>query len=402
MPLRDYLRGKQAARKDFGDDEEPAYSEQSHTGRNLAMGAGMAAPWAGLIGTKRQRDPGHPSTHTRKDFEKAMRSGDILLSGDINSGSTKSLVSLTSNTPEAYHAALVGNGGRHLIETGPDGVYRIPFSGQEGVDERHFRLLRPRMSPEEIAQQVAGAEQFADSMKQYSSAVARRGVKMKTPLDSAAFKWFANADSYGEAGPKTLLREMYVPKLRSEKAMRSDAAATQAARAGLAADPQAAAKKTTDALRDSKYYESNTAKLKHKIQTNNAYKHLPVLLQEEPHQPPSSVFRAGLPDCARGVCSSLPAQHLPAGKFVVPGKLPQHVLPGDYMRSDLYDTVASHSPRPVPSGQEKLLRHGLPIARLGAGLGTAAMVYGADRARDALVRKFKARKQRDPSQTNEP
>jgi hypothetical protein len=93
------------------------------------------------------------------------------------------------------------------------------------------------------------------------------------------------------------------------------------------------------------------------------------------------------------VCSTVPALSMPAGKAVVPGKLPSQVLPADYLRSQHYTPVARFSANPTAL-HEKILGHGPTLTRLGAGALGAGAVYGIDHW-------LKNRKKNRPAYTGE-
>lgn len=383
------------AHRDDGKTAAEDDAEESHTGRNVLMGGAMAAPWLGAIGAQRERpSPLAPDAHTFEQLSAMAQPGDVILSGDVNPNSSKSFVSLASSSPKAYHAMLMGRDG-HIVESGPDGVRRQPLNTSEYAKDHHLRLLRPKLSPGEIAKQIRGVEGFEKSVQQYADDVGRRTGKLKLPVTGEDLKYYTGAHAYGEADTRTMLREMFVPKLRSADAMNANMAETQAARRALAADPRGAAKNFVGALKGSDYYNSNKFLAKAVGQASKLHKALPTWLQGDAYVPPVEALNAGIPDCARGVCSSMPAQHLPKNKFVVPGKLPQHVLPSDYLKSDLYDTVASHSPKGTAL-HENVLGHGLTGMRLLTGLAGAGLTYGADKAVRGISQHFKKKKQESP------
>ena len=77
-------------------------------------------------------------------------------------------------------------------------------------------------------------------------------------------------------------------------------------------------------------------------------------------------------------CSNLISRSLPVGKNVVPGKGVTDVIPSDYLRSKIFKPVGTYHAMPI-SAIERVLQHGPTMARLGVGAAGAAGIYGLSR-----------------------
>jgi hypothetical protein len=84
--------------------------------------------------------------------------------------------------------------------------------------------------------------------------------------------------------------------------------------------------------------------------------------------------------CEGNVCSTMPAQsfHKATGRSVVPGKPAQDVFPTDFLRSDAFDMVGSHTTKEVQAIEKGLARRMGPWAlRGGMGAAMAGGTYAA-------------------------
>jgi hypothetical protein len=88
-------------------------------------------------------------------------------------------------------------------------------------------------------------------------------------------------------------------------------------------------------------------------------------------------LRSIIPDCAGGVCSSVPA--LQGGRQIVPGKSPLNTMPSDYLKSDLFHSVARYRGGARKDRLGKMihafLENGPSAVRVGASLGIAGLGY---------------------------
>lgn len=303
---------------------------------------------------------------TLADLAKNVQPGDVLLTGGATPknmpgtwwrnaasnfiGSNKWKINMAVGNPEGYHVATVANAGKRLHEL--ELIEPNNTIGVQGVPGKFFKnrpiqVLRPRLNPEEMASYVANLRQVAEA----NGAFADRALSPAYAGLRKSLGGNANpivAEMYDGWGPLSAgLKDLFKPKVRSAAAVQADHAVHQTALKGLS-DPAAREKILT------KMHE--------------------LAAGGKPLSP-------ALKDEIRQFCSTLPATALPVGKSVVPGKLVKEIIPSDFARSSLYETVGHLTPRQMAKLRlsERLMKHGPLLTRAGVGLGLAGLVYGGSK-----------------------
>ena len=365
-----YAQGVQASIDKYGldasVDQEPEDPEESHLGRNVAMAAGAALPFAGLIGQRKQIHKGKGEELDFQAFKDKIRPGDILLTGDKALDRSKGAISAVSGNPEGYHVATpTTRRGTHVAEmTGPGMLHR-----ETGIRENErMHLLRPKFKGEELQQFIDSQAQLARQVDDLRKGVKRhlRGVDIGgTDIDRAAR--FARGSTYDESGATmTGIKEMLLPKFRTAAGIEKQRDRVMAARKAFTpAEIDATAKRLATAIAAAR---QSGKELRHDI-----------LPQDLTHLLP--------PDIA-AICSTVPGISMPAGKPVVPNKLPKDLLPIDFLRSEHFEPVARYNPHPL-TPHDRLLRHGPLLTRLGVGGLLAGGIYGGSKLYSHLQKKFR-------------
>ena len=365
-----YADGVQASIDKYGldaaVDREEDPPEESHMGRNLAMMAGAALPFAGRIGQKKKIHEGKGEELDFDAFKAKIRPGDILLTGDKVLNRSKGAITAVSGNPEGYHIAMpTTRRGTHVAEmTGPGMLHRD--TGLRREERMH--ILRPKFKGEELRQFIESQEQLAKKIDDIRKGVKRhlKGVDIGgTDVDVAAR--FARGSTYDEPGATmTGVKEILLPKLRTAKGIETQRARIEAARKGLTPEQvDATAKRLATAIAAARQSGK-------RIRQDFWPEHITHLL----------------PCDIAGICSTIPAGSMPAGKPVVPNKLPKDVLPIDFLRSEHFEPVARYNPHAL-TPHDRLLRHGPLLTRLGlAGL-LAGGIYGGSKLYGHLQKKFR-------------
>lgn len=363
--------------------------EESHTLRNLAMAGGMAAPWAGLIGQKPVLHEGKGPLMEWEEFQKNMRPGDIVIQGKPDPSAIKNFVGAVTGKPTAYHVEVVGPRGTK-IDSGPrsgmasepgqitlDAALRemgyskedIPHLPPDVIDAakanlvprgERLQLLRLKMTPAQRKEFMKNLNQGVSTSDAYNKALERTLAKSQPSAQQAAA--LAEIGSGGTYNMRSSLlggiKELFAPKLKSESAVEAEKEKIIAARKAFIENQggqlDAAAQAGADRLKTMAPFK--------KVRGSR------LLLQTHV-----------APTCVGSVCSSFPAQALPKGINVVPGKGPHDILGPDWLRSEAVEPVARFDPHPTLQRHERLLRYGPTAARLGAGALLAGGIYGASK-----------------------
>lgn len=396
--------GRHAAFLKYAAGGDPDGEGESHGVRNTLMAGAVAAPFAGLIGQKKQIHAGAGDLYDYETLMKMTQPGDVILSGDTHMSSAKATVSAATGTPKGYHVSAVP---RHEGVT----FHSHPGTGT-GMDEAYMafkptsrlQVLRPKLSPQQ-------REEFLDNMD--TVALGRDGLARKTRAVLQKTHGYAKADAQEMAdlgaaglydlniGTKGSIKDLLLPKIGRGRSASTDADRAEALKAF---DQMAGRKK--DSISSgvaqkfddhAKAYARRAAQLPEKM---TAWLGTPIeadglggALKEKVRTTAgrglglrgvdSRTAMGNLPDCSRGVCSTSPAMAMPQGVDVLPGKSHRDLLPSDYLRSELFETVGRHDPKPQMSRSEKILSHGPTLSRLAIGAAGAATTYGVSKAWDA-------------------
>jgi len=365
-----YAQGVQASINKYGldasVDQEPEDPEESHKARNIAMAAGAALPFAGLIGQKKMIHAGKGEELDYHAFKNMVRPGDILLTGDKALDRSKGAISAVSGNPEGYHIATpTTRRGTNIAEmTGPGMLHR-----NTGMREgERMQLLRPKFKGPELEDFISGQTRFARQVDDLRKGVKRhlRGMNIEG-LDIDRAGRFARGSTYDEAGATmTGVKEMLLPKFRTATGIEKQRAEIQAARKGFnPTEIDATAKRLATAIASA-----------HHSGKEMRHDYLP---EDIAHLLPKNVA---------GICSTVPGACMPAGKPVVSNKLPNDLLPIDFLRSDQFESVARYNPHPL-TPHDRLLRHGPLLTRLGLAGALAGGIYGGSKLYSHLKKKFR-------------
>jgi hypothetical protein len=354
--LKKRTRMKTSAEEEKPPEEPKA--EESHLIRNALIAAGFAAPFAGMIGQQEAIHAGKGKHVSVETLRQLARPGDILLSGDTELTPVKAILSAASGTPKGYHAATVV-GRNRVMGSHPS----YGYEPDKILDGEHLQLLRPNLSKEETAAHVTGANSLEGSVSAYEEQIAknlrsRHGFNSPdaAELASGSRKGFYNNPEGIWAG----IKDLFMPKLRSESAIETDRQKILQAREKFQKSHAGSARDAASLI--------NAANTKTPEGANVSYDYM----------------SKHLPECVGGVCSTIPASFMPKDKPVVPGKLPSEVLPSDFLRSKHYTPVAQVNPLGPGKSTlaDKILSAGPWAIRGGVGLGLAGGIYGASRLWD--------------------
>jgi hypothetical protein len=297
--------------------------EESHLGRNLAVGGLAAAPFAGLIGRQKLIHDPHAGAEiarakTLHDLSRQARAGDVLVAGRPKWTSWKLFQTPITGSP-FYHADQVVAPGRYFL-AGERYIDPADFTDKKGVlDKARYEAALKHQAQLSPRRAIWQASNIADYGRHgYEDVVLLRPKEPLTPAQLAAIKREAAEGARlpykMSVGTKSVAKEIFVPKLNLWQ------------------------------------------KLRNLVRRNK-----PVV-------------------CQGNVCSTFPAQALQdAGivEQVVRGKAPPSVLTADYLRSGAFEPVTHwRSPTAAPEMSAKALRRlGLGV-RGALGLGLAGTAYG--------------------------
>lgn len=337
LTLSSFLKRAEDATEPDGSVD---YRGSGHLGRNLLMAGAASAPWLGAIGEKRVRHQ-NQNTHSVDQLHANAAPGDVFLVGKEKFNDNKAFISLASPVPDGYRVMLAGNNGE-LFETAERGVERHlgGLKAHEAAKNHHIMHLRPKMSPGEVQHQLDRMNSFERAAQRFNGAVASAAAPGDVERQQRIKNHVANAN-YGEAGIPSLIREMYLPKLLRPATLEANKAEAFAARETLGANIDAFAQ--TAAKNINAGDAGRLAKLRNTARSSRLNKMLPPYMQLIPEFASGALDHA-LPECAKGVCSSLPATMLPEGRYVVPGKLPQRIIPAT-TRARSSTTSSAPTPR---------------------------------------------------------
>lgn len=349
------------------DDTE----DNRHLARNVAMGGALALPWAGTIGEQPLKHyRGGVEAKSLEEIKKMFRPGDIIVQGDKEIDPFKIFSGLSTGQPETLHIEAVGRRGR-TYAAGGGGMEHGTIADFVPKKTR-LQLLRPRMTPQEIQEQLANMEQGLKTTSTFDKHFTRalRKEKLSPEIVEKLRGVMGNATYNTYGGAAAAVKNVLMPKLRSPEAIDAAKQHTIDSRTAFNANQGGAADTAAQAA---------IARLKR-------FRHLKKLPQS------AAIFQSQItPECVGSVCTSFPAQALPKGKYVVPGKLHSELLGADYLRSNLYEPVAHYGFRGPAPVHERLLRAGPTALRLGTGAALAGGVYGASK----LLERYRNRGQKD-------
>lgn len=334
-------------------------AEESHLLRNLGMAGAMAAPWGGTIGEQKLIHEGKGvDTRSLAEFRKHFRPGDIILQGDEAIEPFKVFSGISTGQPKALHVEVVGRKNQ-MYGAGGSGMQAAPIKEFTPTHSR-LQLLRPKMTPGEVTEQMRNMEQGLRTTstfeKHLTHALDARGHDADQIEKLLRVTGNGTYNTYEAAG--TALKNLFVPKLRSEAAA------------------EAAKQQTVEARRAFNRNQGGFAKDVAEDGVARLDRFHP--LRKVPQS--AALFQSQIaPACVGSICSTFPAQALPQGKNVVPGKLPSEVMGSDYLRSNMYEPVARHGFGTPDPFHETLLKHGPLAARLGVGAALAGSVYGGSK-----------------------
>jgi hypothetical protein len=365
-----YAQGVQASIDKYGldasVDQDPEDPEESHLARNVAMTAAAAIPFAGLIGQRKAIHQGKGEELDFGAFKQKILPGDVLLTGDRALDRSKGAITAVSGNPEGYHIATpTTRRGTHVAEmTGPGMLHR-----DTGIRKNErMQILRPKFRGEELKSFIAQQEEFAaraDALRRATKRHLRAQGYSGDALDRAAR--FARGTTYDESqATMTGVKEILLPKFRPARGIDKQQKEIQAARAAFSPEEiDATGKRLATAIAAAR---DSGKRLYHDI-----------LPKDLTHLLPKNVA---------GICSTVPGACMPAGKPVVPNKLPNDLLPLDYLRSEHFEPVARYNPH-AATPHDLLLRHGPLLTRLGVAGALAGGIYGGTKLYSHLKKKFR-------------
>lgn len=150
--------------------------EEDHTVRNTTMGIVMAYPLA--IGAVNRRGAVPLAARSSNDFselERALRPGDVLVSGSPRTSELKTMISSVNADPDYQHVGtyLGKNGGGHQVaDTVNNGSFGV--HGASGLSgDRNVRVLRFK-DPNDLSRLNLHMGELANAQTPYSTS---RGVK---------------------------------------------------------------------------------------------------------------------------------------------------------------------------------------------------------------------------------
>jgi len=340
-------------------DEDESGRPEDHTLRNLGMAGAMAAPWAGMIGDQ-------PVIHDRKgvsvsslaELKKHFRPGDIILQGDKAGDPFKIFSGISTGQPKSLHVEMVGRKGQ-MYGAGGSGMQAAPIAEFKPKHTR-LQLLRPDMTQEQINEQLRNMEQGLRTTgtfeKHMEKALRGQGRTVAETEKLLGVLGNATYNTYEAAG--TALKNLFMPKLRSADAAEAAKRQTIEARAAFNRNEGGFASDTAQAGLD-------------RLKRFHPVRKVPQS---------AALFQSQVaPACIGSICSTFPAQALPQGKHVVPGKLPSEVLGADYLKSTMYKPVAHWGFGTPDPTHETLLKYGPTAARLGVGAALAGGIYGGSK-----------------------
>lgn len=366
-----------AVRRDGADDEE------SSVGRNLAVGAAAALPFAGLI--RRPAGANHQDRGQLYEdwaaFQKTLQPGDVLLTGDNDLTANRVSISIPTGTPTGKHVSVVGmdNDVHHFIPQQGYSTTRLgllaPYM-QDGAERfTHVQVLRPKMTPEQrdaFINNLREQGRFQDDVRfnvrrkleallASDTPVAAELRKLSRPQLEERVDTLVNLYSK-QKGISAGAHELFVPKLRDMHA------GTLAAHSDVTRGaPGATVEETGDRIVAG--FKSLTAR--------PGWHEQPFTGDELVHC---------MPYARTGVCSSNVAKAfntaLNAG--LVTDKLPDNVLPHDFLRSNALTPVSRFTrTNAPPPAIDRVLRAAPMLTRAAAGVGLAGGVYGLSRYLDS-------------------
>lgn len=341
---------------DDPDGKRDAEVEESHKLRNTLMAGAAVTPFAGMIGQQRMQHLNQGAEMSFQDLKKTLKPGDVVLSADQRMGLLKGIVGTMTGTPQGYHVATVRDNNGNIIES-------TPRAGLEGtnfkrrgwhLDSRdRLQVLRPNFSPDERKEFLRNLEQGVDVGNLYEKKL-HGALKARGVPEAKDWANFARGGTYDTAGGlKGGIKEFLVPKLHGPEAIEAQKTQIQEARAQFLKGPDAHVAGEIGAARVQKLMNKDIGQ--HNL-----------------------LYGSVTPSCVGGVCSTFPAQAMPKGKSVVPGKLPNDMLASDFLRSEHFTPVARYQHGPMTL-HEKVLSHGPTLARAGIGALGAAGVYGVSK-----------------------
>lgn len=382
-----YENGQRNALIKLGLSRDPtSYQEdEDHTARNVAMGVAAAAPFAGMVGEKPLVHAGKGDLVDYETLRKTVRPGDVLLTGDTEFGFTKGIVNAASGTPSGYHVAVVSPN-KDIYEAHPRyGLSLTDFS----PDKERIQVLRPKLESHELEQFIGNLDTAVQGAGDFESSLERQlRKKGYGKIDAADMAEIGRGSLYDNPqGIKAGLKELFLPKLRQDVGNAAEVQKAeyvkgrqQFSESGYKQHAKTVAdvidRKMTTGDQRTQWIDKNFGFLPERLRGRLG----PAL--ESKH------VRPAMPDCVGGVCSTLPASAMPAGKNVIPSKKPSDVLPNDFLRSNMFEPVARYDPAPYQM-HDKVLKYGPTLARAGVGLGLAGAVYGSSKLWD----RWKAKKE---------
>ena len=308
-------------------NKEPRKDPETHLGRNIAMGAAAAAPFAGMIGQQPIiHDPlrGAEGKKFRNltHLSNQAQTGDILLMSKPKGSLFKRLITPQSGS-EFYHAQpVVGRRGNDALTTD------VGYIGTKKTDTKSMLRRTNRVS--ELG------------LYDYPDVVLLRPKKPLTAAQQKVFQRQALERSHYETGydparaAGTFIRDTFMPKIKGL----TGAGAQQA---------------------------------KHKYD---------IFQGADKNLNPKGVPKKGIV-CTGNTCATVPAQAMESATShsVVPGKAAQDVYPTDFLRSNEYELVGSRIKSQYHN--QALVRAAPYLVRGGLGLAGAGAAYGVSEKPEA-------------------
>lgn len=403
--------------------------DESNLGRNLAMGGAAALPFAGAVGQNKvvHKFDQMPQTSSLDELRKAIREGDVILTGSRHEKApatasalakllpdwmtSKWRINLGVGNPRGYHAALIDKAGPlesdiRAIESHPD----LPFWQRQGLkhlENEHVTVLRPKLSPAEHAEMMGNIRKYPEVFKQ-----------LKAQLGGNQFPAIKQiASEYGSEHLDRLLggsayqrnrsmfsgmRNIFQPHLKlapdtieAHRAAAQSALDQMASPGGTNAVAQRLEQFAQKAVRGNSRAARAVSRLRSVLPADmqDSLKHLEHHMKGVAPSAMEPVFH---PTQGR-FCSNLVSCGLPKGRSVVPNVLPEHILPQHFLESQLYEPVAAYRPASFRKGLtlgERIMAQGPNISRLAVGAGLAGGVYGAHKLYKHLSGRDKSPTQR--------
>lgn len=292
---------------------------ESHTGRNVAMGAAAAAPFAGMIGQKPiihdpLRGAKGKKFRSLSELGRQAQVGDILITSKPEGSLFKRFISPATGS-EFYHAQPV-----------------LGHRGGQALTSDTGHLASKKRTVKHMLRNAARVADLGDHG--YPDVILLRPKKPLTAAQQAKFQRMALERSHYMAGydpkkaAKIYLQDIFAPKIPGI----------------TGTGPQQSAP-----IKD--WYQ--------KIDKNLNVTGKPTL----------EVV------CSGNVCSTVPAMAMEhaTGRGVVPGKAAQDVFPTDFLRSEEYELVGSRVKSKYP--HTTLMRAAPYLMRAGLGAAGAGAVY---------------------------